>query len=116
MADWRHRAGAIVSICNNSLLGWDLGLEGSWADCINTAAGVGAMVVAVGERANTTFLSVSDNVPNCAARAARFVCIGIVIVDNPLQKGQMTCAYARREYPTGSRKTRKTYFRRIGGS
>jgi hypothetical protein len=87
MADcWRH-AGAIVGICDNSRLGWDLGLAGSWADCVGTASGVGAMVAAECERDNTTFMSVSDNVPNCAASAARFVCIEIVIVDNPLQKG-----------------------------
>jgi hypothetical protein len=46
-------------------------------------------VVAESERDNTTCLSLSNNVPNCAASAARFVCIGIgiVIVNNPLQKG-----------------------------
>jgi hypothetical protein len=86
MADFRRRAGAIVGICDNSRLGWDLGLAGSWDDCISTAAVVGAMVAVEGERENTTFLSVSDNVPNCAASAARFMCIGIVIVDNPQQK------------------------------
>jgi hypothetical protein len=88
MADCRRRAGAIVGICDNSRLGWDLGLAGSWTDCVGTTSGVGAIVAAEGERDNATFLSVFDNVPNCAASAARFVCIWIVIVDNPLpQKG-----------------------------
>jgi hypothetical protein len=45
------------------------------------------MAAAEGERDNMKFLYVSDNVPNCAGNAARFVCIGIVIVDNLLQKG-----------------------------
>jgi hypothetical protein len=45
------------------------------------------MVAAEGERENTTFLSLSDNVHKCAAHTSRFVCIVIVIVDNPLQKG-----------------------------
>jgi hypothetical protein len=52
------------------------------------------MVVAEVERDNTTFLSVSDNVPNCAASAARSVCIGIVIVNNPLHRGTNNlCVY-----------------------
>jgi hypothetical protein len=87
MIDCLRRAGAIVGICVNSRLGWDLGLARSWADCVSTATGLGAMVAAEGERDNMTFLSVSDNVPYCATSAARLVCIGIVIVDNPLQKG-----------------------------
>jgi hypothetical protein len=45
------------------------------------------MVAAEGQCDNTTILSVSDNVPMFAASAARSVCIGIVIVNNPIQKG-----------------------------
>jgi hypothetical protein len=102
MADYRRCAGAIVGICDNSRLCWDLGLAGSWDDCVSTAAGVTAMVVKEGERDNTTFLSVSDKVPNCAASAARFMCTGIVIVDNPLQKG-MNNLCVRRERISGGK-------------
>jgi hypothetical protein len=44
------------------------------------------MVVTEGKHDNTIFLSVSDNFPNCAASAVSFACIGIITVDNPLQK------------------------------
>jgi hypothetical protein len=79
---------------------------------VEPQTGVGAMVAAEGDRDDTTFLSDSDNVSSCAACSARF----IIIVDNPLPKGRITCAEARREYPEGSRKTRKTYVMRSGGS
>jgi hypothetical protein len=43
-------------------------------------------VVGEGGRDNNTCLSTSDNVPSCDASSASFTCIGIVIVDNPIQK------------------------------